>query len=112
MLVTYGTRERDIHLERVLSLDAAYAVNLSSTGGIDEYADLRAHPGGVRADLDADQEAREELADARNYLLWGIEPIYAMVRSGRSQYAADYERRMRALSHVHQAWHALHTEPH
>lgn len=105
-------RDRDPLLERSLMETAVRAAGLSSDGGLGAYADLRAYPGGVRVDLDADQEAREELADARNYLTWGIEPIFAQVRLGDSEFASDYERRLRSLSYVVAAWHALHIGPH
>ena len=105
-------RERDPELEASLMQAAAAAAGLPGDGGLSAYADHRAHPGGVRAELDADQETREELADACNYLRWGIEPIFARVRSGESEFTADYERRLRALSYVVAAWHALHAGPH
>ena len=109
---TYGLRDRDFVLERSLMEAASAAAGFANDGGLGAYADYRAIPGGVRADIDADQETREELADARNYLVWGIEPIFARVRAGDSQFTADYERRLRALSHLVAAWHALHTEAH
>jgi hypothetical protein len=110
-------RARDIQLERYLTSIAAQAVGhtklkdgtvVGDTGGLDEFADGRAHPGGVRASMDYDREIAEELADARNYAVWGIEPYWAEVRAGESRYTADYERRMRALSHLVAAWYALH----
>lgn len=79
-------------------------------GGLSAYADSRAMPGGVRADIDADLETFEELADARNYLVWGIERDFAAYLRGESEASARYERRMRALTLVVQTWHALRTE--
>jgi hypothetical protein len=111
-------RERDISLERYLTSIAAQATghtkpkgdgtSVGDTGGLDEFADRRALPGGVRAGMDYDREMAEEIADARNYAVWGIEPFWAEVRAGESRYTSDYERRMRSLSHLIEAWHALH----
>lgn len=116
--ITYGMRDRDIDLERYLTNIAAQAAGhmdvrpdgsmTGNTRGLDGFADHRALPGGVRSEMDYDREMAEELADARNYAVWGIEPIWAEVRAGDSQHTADYERRMRALSHLVAAWHALH----
>jgi hypothetical protein len=99
-------RARDIALERRLTDTAAKAAGLPGDGGLWRYANQRAHPGGVRADMDYDEETRQELADACNYLVWGIEPVYASLGSG--QFVDDYERYMRALSRVALAWHELH----
>lgn len=63
----------------------------------------------MRADLDPDRETAEELADARNYLLWGLDRLHARAMAGDPEVLDDYERRLRALSHVVAAWHALHT---
>lgn len=100
-------RERDLRLERMLTATAAAAHGLPGTGGLDAFADQRALPGGVRIELDADLETAEELADARNYLVWGIEPIYAAMVGGESVAGALYARRMRTLGHIAAAWHAL-----
>lgn len=80
---------------------------MGDTGGLDDLADRRAHPGGVRPDLDADREAREELADARNYLLWGIERVHARYLEGDQDAGDEVRRRLTALSYVIEAWHAL-----
>jgi hypothetical protein len=103
-----GLRERDIRLERELTATAAASVGLTDMG-LSDFADARALPGGVRADIDPDREAMEEYADARNYLVWGIEPIYAQVGALDSRFTDDYERRMRSLRHLVQAWTALRT---
>lgn len=76
--------------------------------GIDEYADHRAWPGGVRLELDPDVEAAEELADCRSYLLWGLVPLAERFEAGDPDAAELYARRLRALSYVIRAWHALH----
>lgn len=116
--ITYGLRDRDIDLERYLTSIAAQAhghtetlPNGTLTGdtrGLDDFSDHRALPGGVRGDMDYDREMAEEIADARNYAVWGIEPIWTDVRAGESQNTSDYERRMRALGFLVAAWHALH----
>jgi len=114
----YGLRDRDLELERYLTNIAAQAAGhvevkpdgtqTGDTRGLDDFADHRALPGGVRAEMDYDREMSEEIADARNYAVWGIEPIWLNVRSGVSEFTADYERRMRCLSYLIAAWHALH----
>ena len=112
------TVPRDHALERRLSALAAQAAGLTIPGpegkpvghtfGLDEYADHRAFPGGVRTGLDADRETCEELADARNYLLWGLVPLVERFERGDVEAGEQYARRLRALSHVVRAWHALH----
>jgi hypothetical protein len=105
-------RERNLKLERELTDLACEAGGLPGAGGrnIRAFADGRALPGGVRLTLDADREAAEELADARNYLVWGIVAIYPAVLAGEPNACANYERRMRALTALIKAWVALHTE--
>lgn len=102
-------RPRDARLERELVALAVQAAGVTSDLGLREYADHRALPGGVRLDLDPIAEAREELADACNYLIWGIEPLYARYLAGDPEAADLYERMMRTLSGVIAAWCALHT---
>lgn len=102
-----GKRPRDLGLERKLTEIAAKSAGLHSTAGLDDFADRRAHPGGVREALDAVQEAAEELADARNYLTWGIERVYDAMLAGDSEATATYERLMRSLAGVVVAWDAL-----
>ena len=111
------TRPRDLAAERQLSALAAAAVGLTRPGpdgkptgdtyGLDEFADYRALPGGVRLSLDPDQECREELADARNYLLWGLVPLAERFEAGDPDAAEVYSRRLRALSYVIKAWSVL-----
>lgn len=100
-----------------MSALAASAVGLTKPGpdgkpvgdtcGLDEYADYRAWDGGVRVELDCDQETREELSDARNYLLWGLIPLAERFEAGDAEAAEDYARRLRALSYVIKAWQVL-----
>lgn len=71
------------------------------------FADARAAPGGVRENLDAVQEICEELADAANYAVWGIEAVYDRMLAGDSEATAVYERLMRSLSAIVAAWDAL-----
>ncbi len=109
--------ERDVEHERHLTDLAARAAGffrtgpdgtpVGDTGGLDEFADARAWSGGVRANIDADREALEELADARHYLVWGIQQVHAGYLAGDAESQDAFQRRMRALSHVIEAWHAL-----
>lgn len=107
-----GFRPRNIQLERELTLTAARCTGLAGTGGLDDYADHRALPGGVRYNLDPIQETLDELADARNYLVWGLERVHDRMVAGESEASAAYERLMRCLVHVVAAWTALLTEAH
>lgn len=99
-------RPRDIALERELVATAAEGVG-SDAGGLDAYADFRAHPGGVRPDLDDLTETREEIADARNYLVWGIERHYQAFLDGDPDAARYVTKRMRALGRLVQVWDEL-----
>jgi hypothetical protein len=122
MTVVHGGkryRDRDLDIEAHLMNIAAQAAghvtaddwgNLTGDdGGLSAFADARAMPGGVRADFDPDRETFEELADARNYLVWGIERDYAAFLRGESEATARYERRMRALRALVVAWWELRT---
>lgn len=113
-----GTRPRDVHLERQLTDLAAKAAGFFDTlgrgddGGLRDFADIRAWPGGVRVDLDPFQEVAEELADASSYALWGIEREYAKVLDGSDPEALDrYAMLLQGLSHLIAAWHAFRTVP-
>jgi hypothetical protein len=77
-------------------------------GGLWRYASFRTRPGGILL-RDFDQDTREELSDAVNYLTWAIEQEHDAYLAGDPAAADNYERRMRALTHVVNAWHALHT---
>lgn len=79
--------------------------------GLSAFADQRAWPGGVRADIDGVREAGEEFADARNYLLWEIERIYADVVRGEPEALDRYSMLFGALSALVVCWHALHRVP-
>lgn len=116
-----GLRPRNLEIEAHLMSIATQAAGhvtfddwgnpVGDDAGLSAFADSRARPGGIRSDLDADLETFEELADARNYLLWGIERDYAAFLRGESEATARYERRMRALRAVIVAWWELRTEP-
>lgn len=112
-------RPRNEKLERYFTNVAAaasgfytkdeYGQPVGDTFGLDDFADARAMPGGVRINIDVDRETAEEFADARNYLVWGLEPIYRAAREGDGEASDLYERRMRALRFLIAAWQALHT---
>lgn len=102
---------RDTRSEREITLLAAQAHGIPEPAArhLDQYADQRAHPGGIRASLNALQEACEELADARNYLTWGIQRLEARVQAGEHDALNERTRLLRCLGHVQQAWTVLHT---
>ena len=110
-------RARNHALEAELVDTAARAAGFFDTqgngddGGLSRFADARAWPGGVRADLDGVREASEEFADARNYLVWEIERIYARVIEGERDALDRYSQLFGALSALVNAWHALHRVP-
>jgi hypothetical protein len=101
---------RDPAHEREMVALAARAAGLTGDGGLNAYSESRIWPGPVRDGLDWDQEAREELADCRSYLCWGVLEVYAAMLAGDPRAADLYERRMRALSAVVKAWHELHRD--
>ena len=117
------TRARDLGLERYLMDIAAKAAGctmpdpedpmsvIGDDRGLSAFADVRAWPGGVRADVDGVVEASEEFADARNYLLWEIERIYSRVIEGEPESLDRYSQLFGALSALVVAWHALHRVP-
>jgi hypothetical protein len=61
----------------------------------------------VRYGLDDIREAREELADCRNYLVWGIERIHDAYLAGDPDAADRMVMNMDALVAVVRAWRAL-----
>lgn len=80
-------------------------------GGLSAFADARAMPGGVRADLDGVKEAGEEFADARNYLLWEIERIWPLVVAGEPDALDRYSQLFGALSALVNVHHKMHRIP-
>jgi hypothetical protein len=103
------TRPRNVPLEVELVDLAARAAGYPSDAGLSRFADARAWPGGVnpRTPDGWRQEVAEELADARNYLLWEIEEVYEQVLAGGGDACTVYERNMRVLTAVLAAWWAL-----
>lgn len=99
---------RDQELEETLTLIAARAagVDPSVARSLTIFSNSRIAPGGVR-DIPMDPEAQEEISDCRNYLVWGIQPIYRRMQTGDPQACNDYGRRMRALSRQVLAWQDL-----
>lgn len=106
-------RERNLPLEREVTLTAAKAVGLAHASvSLRDFADARCMPGPIRLPRDWDQEAAEEIADCANYLVWALTEDYAGYLSGEPEPTARFERRMRALSRLVEAWHDLMTEAH
>lgn len=101
-------RPRNGPLEAELMHVAVRAAGVADDGGLAAYADWRALPGGVRGDMDAVLEAREECGDLRNYCLWGIERIHARVLDGDADVLDEYVKLMGCLTHTVLAWRALH----
>lgn len=96
---------RDLTIENeVAKLASPFGVELA---GIDVLAKKRALPGGIRADLDFDREAQEELADAWNYLTWKCVLHYEAWLEGDPDAADEIQRRVHALRKLVQAWRAL-----
>lgn len=79
--------------------------------GLSALADSRTWPGGIRPDLDALQEGREESADFRNYMLMGITLIWPLVVAGEPEALDLYSRLMGALSATVTQWHRLQHVP-
>jgi len=115
---------RDIELEREIIGTAALSIGQArrvdgrievnaSIGALNAFADRRAWPGDVIVEgrpVPLLQEAAEELADARSYLLWIIQGSLDAAEAGDDADANErYGRAMRALAYVLQAWRALMT---
>ena len=102
-----NTRPRNIRLERELTAMAAEAVDFLDDCGLSDFADHRALPGGVRLALDWRREAMEELADCRNYIVWGIEGHWEGYLDGDPDASKQVALGLTALSSVVRAWDAL-----
>lgn len=102
-------RARNLDLERELVDLAARAAGFPADGGLSTYADSRALPGGVRQRSPERwrQEIAEELADARNYLVWEIEVIHGAMMGGDPDACEIYLRNMSTLRAVVAAWWSL-----
>lgn len=118
-----GVVRRDPAHETHLVETAALAVGLARTDteglvhldasaqNLNQMALRRALPGGVRTrGRSLPEEALEELADCRSYLVWHIQLFLDRAIEGDTAAAYEYQRGMRALAEVLQANHAL-TEP-
>lgn len=101
--------DRDLDLERRLIRIAAQAAGVSGDAGLRNFANRRSPLTPVDLPRDFDEETREEIADGVNYLTWGVQETYEQVLAGDGAACADYERRMRTLTLLVKAWHALHT---
>ena len=101
------TRPRNIPLERELTVMAANAVDFLDDQGLSDFADHRALPGGVRLTLDWRREAMEELADCRNYIVWGIEGFWSGYLNGEPEACKQVAFGLTALGAVVRAWDAL-----
>lgn len=95
-------------LERHLVDVAVQAAGVPDDGGLSAYADARAHPGGVRANLHARRESGEELADCCNYLRWGIAQVWDAYEKGDAVAAAEVACLLGALSGLIVVWRRLH----
>lgn len=108
---------RDHALEAHIMDIAARAADCFDTegnghdGGLSAFADARALPHGVRVSLDPVKETGEELADACNYLRWGIVRIWPLVVEGEPEALDLYSQMMGALSGLVKVWFALHRTP-
>ena len=105
---------RNLGYEQELTNLAASAAGAPGAGSsLSAFADGRALDGGVRPrTIDQwRQEVREELADARNYIVWTIDAIRGWYESGEAWACALYVQLMGCLVGVVQAWSALHQEP-
>ena len=105
---------RNFGYEAEITNLAATAAGVPGAGAsLGAFADARALEGGVRHRTIEEwrQEVREELADARNYIVWTIDAIRPWYESGEAWACAAYVQLMGCLVGVVQAWSALHTEP-
>lgn len=100
-------RPRNLPLEKHLT-ELASNGNSIAANHLSSFADRRAWAGGVWP-KDLEQEAKEELADARSYLCWAIEPIWHLYLEGDAEAGKTVARCLTALSAVVSAWVALNT---
>lgn len=77
---------RDLAFERRWTTDAAQLLNVSprSVGALVAFAEARAREGGVTGfpARDLAREGLEELADARNYIVWRLRELYLPGKDG------------------------------
>jgi len=101
-------RPRNVELERQLTDMAVQTLEgITNDGGLSDFADRRALPGGVRIAMDWRREAMEELADCRNYLAWGGETFWDGYQAGDPEAGKQVAQGLTALAAVVRAWHAL-----
>ena len=103
-----SARPRDLALERELTDIAVRAAGFTDDGGLGRFADSRALPGPVQQARNFRLEALEEVADQRNYCLWGIEAIYHLVLAGDPDALEEYRMLMGGLQGAIYSWHRLH----
>lgn len=110
-------KPRDPLLERQLtrmahqSAGVAVPMDERAPTGLDVYAERRTHPGPLRLPRVWMTEAAEELADARNYLVWEAISHYPGYHAGDLEACARFEHAMRTLAAVTVAWRELTTLP-
>ena len=102
---------RDEALERHLLHIACRAAGVSSDAGLGQYAGSRAWPTGIRPDLDAFEETRQEIGDGVNYTRFGIQLIYPLVVAGEPEALDRYSMLMGGLQGLVDSWHRLHRVP-
>jgi hypothetical protein len=103
-------RPRNIELERHLTRLAGEGAGLGDTDAADSlsrFADSRALPGGVRLGLDPIRETGEETADGRNYLTWGIEPLWEGYCAGEPEATDRVAKYLYSLSLTVALWQSL-----
>ena len=92
-------------LARVLTRTAAEACGAGQFA--DSFSNYSEYVLGQNGSMPVD--LYKQLADVRNSLVIGIEPYYSDWHTGDSVAATEYERRMRALKNVVEAWISLQT---
>ena len=104
-----GERPRDEDRERTLTAMASETIEDGHrvATSLSNYADMRAHDGGVRLGRNLRVDALEELADARNYLVWDTEDHWPAYEAGDLEAGERVAENMAALSGVLRAWAAL-----
>lgn len=112
---------RDVDHERHLVGIAALSCGLAAkkdgriipgaaVEALNVFSDRRAWAGGVDVDgraVSLPDEAAQELADCRSYLIWLAQSVLDGAIEGDAVAAETYKRSMAALAHVLQAWTAL-----
>lgn len=106
---------RDLKFERDYTTLAGQAAGYMPQDGLDHrvveslsrFANDRAHAGPVfRRDFRL--ELAEEIADGRNYAVWGVQELLVDVMAGDPIAGDEYARLLGALTHLLRAWETLH----